>query len=227
MLLCLKPKEIDLSKFVFKWSLSIISLLFFFFSPIIICGFAGVGKSTVAANLSETFRLPLFYADVLGHFLLKSFKEQHVDKDHELLAHVDLWRVNYDVFFALIEQQLLRGLTVILENNMGSSWRWKHIQQIKDAVENLSILPIRLSCPFEVLVERVLVRSQNDHWGRSLDEAFMLERKSYYDFIEQFTYPGLLTIDATQECERVIEEAITHVGNWLQEKPPRAMRTSA
>lgn len=184
---------------------------------IIICGFAGVGKSTVAANLSETFRLPLFDADVLGHFLLESFKEQHVDKNHELLSHVDLWRVNYDVFFNLIEQQLLYGLTVILENNMGGSWRWKHIQQIKETVENLSILPIRLSCPFEVLVERVLVRSQNDQWGRSLDEAFLLERKSFYDFIEQFTYPGLITIDATQTREKVIEEVSHVVGQWLQQ----------
>jgi adenylate kinase family enzyme len=183
---------------------------------IIICGFAGAGKSTVAAKLSETFRLPLFDADVLGHFLLESFKEQHVDKDHELLSHVDLWRVNYDVFFNLIKQQLLQGLTVILENNMGSSWRWKHIQQIKDSVESLSILPIRLSCPFEVLVERVLVRSQNDQWGRSLDEAFMLERKSFYDFIEQFTYPGLVTIDATQESDIVLTEAVKYVENWLQ-----------
>lgn len=183
---------------------------------IIICGFVGTGKSTVAAKLSETFRLPLFDADMLGHFLLKSFKEQHVDKNHELLTKVDLWRVNYDVLFHLIEQQLLRGLAVILENNMGGSWRWRHIRQIKDAVENLSILPIRLSCPFEVLVERVLVRSQNDQWGRSLDEALMLERKPYYDFIEHFTYPGLLTIDATQTREKVIEEVSHVVGQWLQ-----------
>jgi thymidylate kinase len=125
--------------------------------------------------------------------------------------------VNYDVFFNLIEQQLLRGLTVILENNMGCSWRWKHIQQIKETVENLSILPIRLSCPFEVLVERVLVRSQNDQWERSLDEAFMLERKPYYDFIEQFTYPGLLTIDATQAPKKVLEEVSHVVGQWIQE----------
>jgi thymidylate kinase len=185
---------------------------------IIICGFAGTGKSTVAAKLSETYRLPLFGSDVLG-YILKETLEANTQTDTDVLSNINIWGVNYDLLFRLIEQELLRGLTVILDNNMGCSRRWEHIEELKSSVDRLHILPIRLHCPFGELVQRVLVRSQNDMWGRNLDETFLQQVKSKYDFIQQFTYPGLITIDATQEIETVTETILRLVGEWLRQEP--------
>ncbi len=183
---------------------------------IIFCGFAGSGKSTIAAKTSETFQFPIFSADILGYFLKEAVAAQ-AEGNGDFASHIDLWRVNYDVLFRLIEQELSRGLTVILDNNMGTPWRWKHIEQLKASVDELVVLPLLLHCPFQESVKRSAIRAQHDTSGifRHVDEAFLQQHKSKYDFFHDFAYPGLVTVDATQPVERVWEMISTILEEWL------------
>ena len=185
---------------------------------IIFCGFAGAGKSTIAVKISKIYRFPIFNADILGNALKESVAAQAEGKD-DFASDIDLWRVNYDVLFRLIEEELSRGLTVILDNNMGTPWRWKHIEQLKASVGGLAVLPLLLQCSFRESVTRSMIRAQHDTTGIfcHIDEAFLLEHKSKYDFFHDFSYPGLVRIDAAQPIERVWETTSSILEAWFEE----------
>lgn len=189
---------------------------------IIFCGFAGAGKSTIAAKASERYRFPIFNADTLGYALKEAVAAQ-TGEHGDFVSHIDLWRVNYDVLFRLIEYEISRGLTVILDNNMGTLWRWKHIEQLKASVAGLAVLPILLHCPFQESVTRSVRRAQHDTSGifRHVDEAFLQQHKSKYDFFHDFTYPELVRVDATQPIERVWEMTSIILEEWLEKDNER------
>jgi predicted kinase len=189
---------------------------------IIFCGFAGAGKSTIAAKTSKTYRFPIFNADILGNALKEAVATQAEGND-DFASDIDLWRVNYDVLFRLIEEELSRGLTVILDNNMGTPWRWKHIEQLKASVAGLVVLPLLLQCPFQESVARSEMRARHDTTGIfcHVDGAFLQQHKSKYDFFHDFRYPGLVRIDATQPVETVWEMTSNILETWLKEDNER------
>lgn len=172
-------------------------------SLIVLGGFAGAGKTTIAGKLSAKYQYPVFSTDVINDairpLLHKSFHEASP--------------ISYEIMWYLVRQQLKNHVTVILDTHMCSERVWENLDAVHRDLPNVKIVPIILHCTLDVHKARIEER------GRTNKEHFNLGGDSVedvlfkYEFIEKLDRPDLIKIDANGSpdtvyaaTERVLQE---------------------
>lgn len=160
---------------------------------IIIGGFAGAGKTTIASRLAADFRYTLFSSDVINDALRgalnKSFKEVSP------IAHKVMWH--------LVRNQLQLGVTTIVDTHMATASNWESLDELKTSMPDIAILPIILEATLEThrsrIEERGLTNKQHLNLGGEKLENVLFK----YDFINKLQRSDLIKVDANGEANEV------------------------
>jgi predicted kinase len=160
---------------------------------IIIGGFAGAGKTTVAGKLSRKYNYPVFSTDdindVIRPVLHMGFHEASP------MAYEIMWR--------LVRRQLSSGVTVILDTHMCSERVWENLDRLHGDMPSVKIIPIILQCTLDIHRQRIEERGRTNTThlnlgGDSLDDVLFK-----YEFIEGLQRSDLIKIDANGSPDEV------------------------
>lgn len=168
-------------------------------SLIILGGFAGAGKTTVAQKLSSEFNLPLIGTDELNTAIRKAL---HLNfHDASPYAH--------DIAWSLVRDYLKNKTTVILDTNMCRARTWENLDAVKNDLPNLNILPIILECSLETHKNRIDHRgvTQPDHLNLGGDK--LEDVLSKYEFIQSLNRPDLIRLNAEKSANEVYTDVIS------------------
>jgi len=153
---------------------------------IVLGGFAGAGKTTVATKLSAKHNYPILSSDVINDALRPALNMDF----HETSP------IAYEVMWYLVKNQLKNGVTIILDTHMCSDTVWKHLDILKNDMPDVKVLPIILQCTFETHRARIEERGQNNKEHLNLGGDALDDVLFKYKFIEQLKRPDLIRIDA-------------------------------
>jgi thymidylate kinase len=183
---------------------------------IVFGGFAGTGKTTIARCLSSELGLPCLSADGLKYVIGTS---PGVNGDE-----IDAGWVAHDVLFHLCEEFLDRGVSTIVDTNLGHPFKWRWLDDLRERRPAVTVLPILLHCPLEVCLPRIQVRYERDPNRHAPAELFTANASivAIWDYLERLNRPDLHWIDATRPLAEVYDEVRAYVkqrsdGRDLQE----------
>lgn len=167
---------------------------------IVIGGFAGSGKSTLSLRLGRTLDLPVVDLDVIAHALQKS---------GDFSGGPGAF---FDLAYALIENFLRNGTSLIFEQNLGREQTWRRLKQICDTIEGVEFICLILDCPYEVCASRVASRMVPQH--RVAVSAEELEMHKFkWEYLTNADIPGAVRIDGTKSPEAIFHEVIQLLGD--------------
>ena len=162
---------------------------------IIIGGFAGAGKTTIATKLSGKYNYPVFSSDVINDALRpalqKNFKE--------------VSPIAYKVMWHLVREQLQSGVTLIVDTHMAASHIWEGLDEIKKDLPSVQILPIILGATLETHRSRIEERGHTDKGHLNLGGDKLEDVLFKYDFIKSLERPDLIRVDANGGLSEVYE----------------------
>jgi len=164
---------------------------------IVIGGFAGAGKSTLARRLGETLSLPVFEIDQIA-------RDLHDSKDFHG-TRKEAQGISFDFFYSFAKQCLQNRVSLILDQNMGHSITWQNVAKLSKQVEDIEVKILILDCPYEVCVQRFYNRENHPHQGN----VNIHEHKYKWDYLNENDFAGVLRIDATKPVEEVFREALS------------------
>lgn len=179
---------------------------------IIIGGFPGAGKTTIATELSKDFNLPLFSSDAFGKSLAK-LTNKYLESSN---LNPVVYPIAYDLLFEIIKYNLKNGLTLILDANMCQSQTWESVEMLKENLPELQCLPIVLDITLELAKDRVQKRKEIDPDNHDLDSSGIEKIMEKFEFIKNFSYPGLIKIDAGQDVENVYSDVVRFVKEFIK-----------
>ena len=148
-------------------------------SLIIIGGFAGAGKTTVAARLSSEYNYPVYSSDVLNDALRPALQKGF----HEVSP------IAYEVMWHLVRKQLANGVTVIVDTHMSAARVWESLDAFKRDMPKVLVLPIILQATIETHRDRIEERGRNNKDHLNLGGDKLEDVMFKYDFIEQLRRP--------------------------------------
>ena len=162
---------------------------------IVIGGFAGAGKTTVATQLSGKYNYPVFSSDVINDALRSA-----LDKDfHEVSP------IAYEVMWHLVRKQLGNGVTLIVDTHMSAARVWESLDTLKQDLPEVSVIPIILQATLETHRYRIEERGRNNKEHLNLGGDKIDDVMFKYDFIEKLQRPDLIRVDANKSQKEVYE----------------------
>jgi thymidylate kinase len=164
-------------------------------SLIVIGGFAGAGKTTIANKLSGQYNYPIYSSDVINDALRAAFQKEF----HEVSPTA------YEVLWHLVRQQLKNGVTLIVDTHMASPKVWEKLDLLHADMPGVQILPIILQCTLETHRERIEKRGRTNTEHLNLGGDKFEDVLFKYDFIEQLHRPDLIRVDANKTSEEVYD----------------------
>jgi len=162
-------------------------------SLIIIGGFAGAGKTTLAARLSKKYNYPIFSSDTINDALRSTLNKSF----HEISP------MAYEVMWYLVYKQLGNGVTVILDTHMASSTVWERLDQLRLAMPDLQVLPIILQCTLEAHRARIEERGRTNKEHLNLGGDRLEDVLFKYEYIESLDREDLIRVDANGDPNHV------------------------
>lgn len=160
---------------------------------IIVGGFAGAGKTTVAIRLSSEHKYPVFSSDTINDALREGLKKSF--KEVSPTAYEVMWR--------LVRQQLGLGITVIADVHMAAAHTWENLDKLKEEMPDILILPIILQATIDThrtrIEERGLTNKEHLNLGGDKLEDVLFK----YEYIESLDRPDLIRVDANGGFEDV------------------------
>jgi thymidylate kinase len=158
----------------------------------------------VTRRLATDFRLPRLGSDTLGH-TIKSSQGLH-NGDHAY------W-IAYDVLFALAEEFMEAGVSVILDITMGWAFQWARVDAILARCPQTLFLPILLRCPFERCIERTRERfkANPDRYDPPDVYEMVPKNRDIWRFLTRLDSPEVRWIDA----DRLRDEVYTEVRAYI------------
>ncbi len=168
---------------------------------IIIGGFAGAGKTTVATKISGKYNYPVFSSDVLNDALRKP-----LDKDFHTVSPIA-----YEVMWYLIRRQLATGVTVIMDTHMSAPRVWESFDALKKDMPSVKILPIILQASLDTHRKRIKERGHNNKEHLNLGGDKLEDVMFKYEFIENLRRPDLIRVDANgtpEDTQQSVETLI-------------------
>ena len=164
---------------------------------IVVGGFAGAGKSTLARRLSNAMSVPVFEIDSIGRTIRNSENYHGTSREAQGIA--------FDFFYSFAKQCLQNRVSLILDQNMGHPITWQNVAKLGDQVGDVEVKILILNCPYEVCVHRFRQRDEHPH----LNEVNIHEHRYKWDYLNDNKFDGALRIDATKSEEEVFKEAIS------------------
>jgi thymidylate kinase len=164
---------------------------------IVIGGFAGAGKSTLARKLGQTFSLPYYDTDLVSKAIADSSEFEGGSPAG----------VAFDVVWMLAEAYLRNECSLIFDQNMGRPWQWRRIREICEKVPGATQVTFILDCPFEVCIERCETRTGHPEIG-SVD---FRAHKFKWDYLRDNELPEAIRVDASRPADVVYHEVAAHL----------------
>lgn len=165
---------------------------------IILGGFAGAGKTTIARKLASEFNYPIFSSDEFNDGL-----RPLLNKDfHETSP------VAYGLLWFLLKRNLRNNVTSILDMNMCADRSWQSVDEMKSDLGNLEMTPIILECSLDVHKERIEHRGANDDEHLNLGGDALEDVMYKYDYINHFKRSDLIRVDASGSIEEVYKKVL-------------------
>jgi predicted kinase len=181
--------------------------------PILVAvgGFAGAGKSVVARRLARELRAPWLCSDTIGAPIRKRLGEK--------VTGWDAYGAGYEVLFALAEEFLSDGCSVVADMSLGWSVQWERLDAIHATVPETAFVPLILRCPYDTCVERIQRRHLEDPGHYPPAERFMRQPQltQVWDYLEALDRPDAHVIDASHDADTVYSA----VRRRLSEHPTR------
>lgn len=120
---------------------------------IAIGGYPGMGKTTVARLLSAYFGIPRLSSDTLK----RAIKASPAAPQSDAVG----W-LTFDLLFALTDDLLQGGVSVILDMNLGKAFHWRYLDSVGVRYPAVRVLPVVLRCAQEICLERIRQRHAQD-----------------------------------------------------------------
>ena len=161
---------------------------------IVIGGPHGSGKTAIATRLSRDLGIPRLDPDVVQRAIKSS---EAFQGDHTAAI-----RIGYAVVWALARDLLHSGQSAIIDVNMGWELSWNVVDELIQEHPGSRLLPILLSCPEEVVTERIRQRHRADPATYAPPELFE-HASRVRDFLDTLSRPDLHSIDAARTLDEV------------------------
>jgi predicted kinase len=172
---------------------------------IVFGGFAGTGKTTISSRLSSELGFPLLSSDAL---------RQVVGSSRGITsAGVNAGWIAYDVLFNLCEDFLDRGISTIVDTNLGHAFQWQWLDGVRVRYPTVTVLPIVLRCPLEVCLQRIQTRYESDPVSNSPSEIFTIAPNivTIWDYLTRLDRPDLHFVDVARPLREVYDEVREYV----------------
>jgi predicted kinase len=172
-------------------------------------GFASTGKTTICRRLSAELRIPCLSSDAL---------RQVIGSSHGITdTGVNAGWIAYDVLFNLCEDFLARGISTIVDTNLGHAFQWQWLDGVRVRHPAVTILPIVLRCPLEVCLQRIRARYESDPIQHAPPEVFTTGPNivNIWDYLTRLDRPDLRWIDAARPLREVYDEVREYVNKSL------------
>lgn len=168
---------------------------------IILGGFAGSGKTTIARRLASEFNYPILSSDEINDGL-----RPILNKDFHRTSPIA-----YGLLWFLLKRHLRNKVTSILDSNMCNDQSWKAIDEIVREFKEVKLLPIVLKCSLDIHKERILEReaTDKDHLNLGGDKFDDVIHK--YEYINKLNHLGLIRVDANGPIEEVYKKVLNIV----------------
>lgn len=165
-------------------------------SLIVIGGFAGAGKTTVATRLSGKYNYPVFSSDIINDalrpVLQKDFKE--------------VSPIAYKVMWHLVRKQLSNGVTVIVDTHMATPVLWESLDALMQDMPDVRVVPIILQASLETHRNRIDERGRTNKEHLNLGGDKLEDVLFKYEFIEKLNRSDLIRVDANGVPDSVYEQ---------------------
>ncbi len=168
-------------------------------SLIVVGGYPGSGKSSVARKLATDFRFPRLSSDAINDAIRSSQAVQSCDMNTVSIA--------YDVAFALCSQFLKSSISTILDLNMGWAFQWQRLDEIRANHPLAKCYIFLLHCPRDVCHARIQQRHATDSTTDAVEVFQTGERfLKLWNFLDQLDRPDILSINAARSFEAVYHD---------------------
>lgn len=171
---------------------------------VVVGGFPGAGKSTVASRLADDLRVPLLASDLVGN-TIKAVLAEHAPAP---VPGSVAFRAGYATLFALAEEFVSHGSSVILDINLGWRFQWEALEAIQDHHSDVQVLPFILECSRETSLTRLEQRHRSDPQRYPPAEEFM--QQPQLEVVDQLLRSvgrtDLHRVDAERPVAEVLEE---------------------
>lgn len=164
---------------------------------IVIGGFAGAGKSTLARSLGRALSIPFYEIDFVARAIANSHDFQGTNPKG----------VAFDLFWALARTYLENGNSLIFDQNMGRPWQWRQIEDICASVPNAQLILFILDCPYDLCTKRFAARTEHPDLG----EVDVHAHKYKWDYLNDNEFPNAIRIDATRSPNEVFIDVLAHL----------------
>ena len=166
---------------------------------IILGGFAGAGKTTIARKLSAHHHMPLICTDELNDALRESLGFEF--KEASPHAH--------DLAWFLVDQYLANNVTVILDTNMCCERTWTNVDALRARMSDAHIHTFILECSLETHRERIKHRGETDKGHLNLGGDAFEDILYKYEYINNLSRPDLIRINANGTVHSVYRNVVS------------------
>lgn len=172
-------------------------------SLIVLGGFAGAGKTTLAKRLSAKYNYPVFSTDVINEALREVLQKSF----HEASP------LAYDIMWHLVRKQLQDGVTLILDTHMCTAKVWDELDRLRRDMPGVRVLPIILQCTLDTHRARIEERGRSNEEHLNLGGDALEDVLFKYEFIERLRRPDLIRVDANGQPDEVYESVERLLGD--------------
>lgn len=166
---------------------------------IVVGGFAGAGKSTLAKSLGRALSIPVFEIDQIARCLQNAPDFQGTPQA--------AYRVAFDLFFAFARSHLQNEGSLILDQNMGHRLTLENIAALKTSLPFIDVLIFLLDCPYDLCASRVASRTEHPNLFEVTREN-LHDHKYKWDFLHENELPEAIRINATQPATAVFQAVL-------------------
>jgi predicted kinase len=166
---------------------------------ILMAGYPGVGKSTIAVELATALRYPLFDID-------------DILTEVETISGVDDWRrrgrLAYNILKRLVAKQTQRGVPAIVDTPLSHQWLRDFMFSLK-VTSNATVHVIYCSCSDAVAIQRNhdrLAAAPNRYAGRDAEN---------FDRIKGLFQPIAPIASITVDTEQPVAESVLKILSYL------------
>lgn len=165
---------------------------------IILGGFAGAGKTTLAKRLAAQYQYPLFASDEINTTI----------RTHNSISFHDAAPLAHSIMWDMAIQQISLGVSCILDTNMCSQRAWDNIDALKQTNIEVQIIPILLYCTLDVHTARIKHREieSPDHLNLGGDELQDVLHK--YEYISSLQRDDIIRISANGTKDEVYTSVV-------------------
>ncbi len=172
---------------------------------IVLGGFAGSGKTTIAKKLASDFNFPFFSSDDFnaGLMFVFNFRLNLKMNFNEVSPYA------HELAWYILKKNLKVGISCILDMNMCKPQSWETLDELKKELTNVDVVPIILICSLERHKERIEKRGKDDKEHLNLGGDKLEDVLYKYEFINNLDRDDVIRVDANDLIDKVYKKVLS------------------